>query len=58
MLEILEFIFKDPWHYFGTVFLIYMIGVCLSSVVKSFCPDYKPNIYNIVEEREHKDEDR
>ena len=55
MLEILEFIFKDPWHYFGTVFLIYVIGVCLSSIAKSFCPDYKPNIYNIT--NKEKDDD-
>lgn len=32
MLEILEFIFQDFWHFSGTVILLYVVGVyCITA---------------------------
>ena len=45
MLEILQFIFQDIWHYIGTVILIVIIGDVIVHIGKAFVRDYCPNTY-------------
>ena len=45
VLDLLQFVFKDIWHFFGTVFLIFILGGVISDIIKAGCPDYRPTIY-------------
>lgn len=36
MLEVLQFIFQDFWHFFGILILLAMIFAGISNIIKSF----------------------
>ena len=51
MLEVLQFIFQDFWHFFGILILLAIIFAGLSNVIKSFNSlnnKIKPNTKKIV----------
>lgn len=45
MLEILQFIFQDIWHYCGTLILIVVVGAVIADIGKAFVRDYCPKTY-------------
>lgn len=48
MLEILQFIFQDIWHYCGTLILIVVVGAVIADIGKAFVRDYCPKTYIVL----------
>lgn len=45
MLQILEYLLGNFWHFLGTVVLIYVTGEVLADIIKASTPDYRPTNY-------------
>lgn len=62
MLEILEYILGDFWHFLETLILITVVGEVLADIVRAATPSYRPEIHvcpKCKEERnEHTDNDK
>lgn len=58
MLQILEYILGNFWHFLGTVVLICVTGEVLADIIKAFTPDYRPTNYICYKCKEESDENK
>ena len=50
MIEILQFIFQDIWHYTGAIILIVIVGAVVRDIGKAFVRDYCLKTYIVPKE--------
>lgn len=52
MINLLEWILSDFWHFAGTIILILVTGYSLSLVSNGFSAKYVPMTYNITTDKD------